>query len=110
MHWGVTVRCRFALCRISLAILLLIAFPATLGAAETMPEQRAAEELERVRTSPLELRDFLKRMPKGADLHNHLDGEVYAETFIRVGGEDGSHFMTQWSIPSRCAALCRLRA
>jgi adenosine deaminase len=89
MHWGVTVRCRFALCRISLAILLLIAFPATLGAAETMPEQRAAEELERVRTSPLELRDFLKRMPKGADLHNHLDGAVYAETFIRVGGEDG---------------------
>ena len=32
---------------------------------------------------------FLKRMPKGADLHNHLDGAVYAETFIRVGGEDG---------------------
>jgi adenosine deaminase len=28
-------------------------------------------------------------MPKGADLHNHLDGAVYAETFIRVGGEDG---------------------
>ncbi len=35
------------------------------------------------------LREFLKRMPKGADLHNHLDGAVYAETFIRVGGEDG---------------------
>jgi hypothetical protein len=25
-------------------------------------------ELERVRANPLELRDFLKRMPKGADL------------------------------------------
>jgi adenosine deaminase len=47
------------------------------------------QELERVRTDPLALHEFLKRLPKGADLHNHLDGAVYAETFIRVGGEDG---------------------
>ena len=33
-----------------------------------------------VRADPLALHDFLKRMPKGADLHNHLDGAVYAET------------------------------
>jgi adenosine deaminase len=52
-------------------------------------EQRTAQELEQVRADPLALRDFLKRMPKGADLHNHLDGAAYAETFIRVGGEDG---------------------
>lgn len=56
---------------------------------EAASEQRAAQELERVRSDPLALRVFLKRMPKGADLHNHLDGAVYAETFIRVGGEDG---------------------
>ena len=36
--------------------------------------------LERVRDNPLALRDFLKRMPKGADLHNHLHSAVYAET------------------------------
>jgi adenosine deaminase len=53
------------------------------------PEQRTAQELERVRTDSLALRTFLKRMPKGADLHNHLDGAAYAETFIRVGAEDG---------------------
>jgi adenosine deaminase len=52
-------------------------------------EQRAAQELDAIRGDPLALRVFLKRMPKGADLHNHLDGAVYAETFIRVGGEDG---------------------
>jgi adenosine deaminase len=46
-------------------------------------------ELERVRANPLELRDFLKRMPKGADLHSHLNGAVYAETLIRAGGQDG---------------------
>jgi adenosine deaminase len=37
----------------------------------------------------LALRAFLYRMPKGADLHNHLGGAVYAETFIREAGEDG---------------------
>ena len=29
------------------------------------------------------------RFPKGADLHVHLSGAVYAETFIRDAGEDG---------------------
>ena len=52
-------------------------------------ELRAAKALDAVRGDPLALYVFLKRMPKGADLHNHLDGAVYAETFIRVGGEDG---------------------
>jgi adenosine deaminase len=58
-------------------------------AEQVTPEQRTAQALDAVRGDPLLLRDFLLRMPKGADLHNHLDGAVYAETFIRVGGEDG---------------------
>jgi adenosine deaminase len=85
------MRRRLAAC-LSVAPLLLLSaagIAGTAGAIETTTEQRAAQELERVRLSPLELRDFLKRMPKGADLHIHLDGAVYAETFIRVGGEDG---------------------
>jgi adenosine deaminase len=28
-------------------------------------------------------------MPKGADLHNHLGGAIYAESLIRAGAEDG---------------------
>jgi adenosine deaminase len=32
---------------------------------------------------------FLREFPKGADLHVHLSGAVYAETFIRDAGEDG---------------------
>jgi adenosine deaminase len=35
------------------------------------------------------LRAFLIDFPKGADLHVHLSGAVYAETFIRDAGEDG---------------------
>jgi adenosine deaminase len=38
---------------------------------------------------PLALRAFLDQFPKGADLHVHLSGAVYAETFIRDAGEDG---------------------
>jgi adenosine deaminase len=34
------------------------------------------------------LRDFLKRMPKGADLHSHLSGAIYAESHIRDAIED----------------------
>ncbi len=32
---------------------------------------------------------FLLRFPKGADLHVHLSGAIYAETFIRDAAEDG---------------------
>lgn len=52
----------------------------------------AARRLEAVRTSPPELRAFLARMPKGADLHSHLSGAVYAETYIRLGAEKGLCF------------------
>ncbi|MGA2889327.1 MAG: adenosine deaminase [Terracidiphilus sp.] len=37
----------------------------------------------------LTLRAFLDQFPKGADLHIHLSGAVYAESFIREAGEDG---------------------
>ena len=36
------------------------------------------------------LRSFLEGFPKGADLHVHLSGAVYAETLIRDAAEDGA--------------------
>jgi len=57
-------------------------------AARNTAETRAMKALEAVRGSPPELRNFLLRMPKGADLHVHLGGAVYAESFIRAGAED----------------------
>jgi adenosine deaminase len=54
----------------------------------TTSEDRAARALEAARANPLELHEFLRRMPKGTDLHNHLAGAVYAETWIRDGAED----------------------
>jgi len=38
---------------------------------------------------PLALYALLAQFPKGADLHVHLSGAVYAESFLREAGEDG---------------------
>jgi adenosine deaminase len=62
--------------------------PATPAAPGQGGEGRAARALEAARENPLELRAFLVRMPKGADLHVHLSGAVYAESFIRAAAED----------------------
>ena len=58
-------------------------------AQQTPGEQRAERLLEAARANPLDLYAFLYRMPKGADLHVHLTGAVYAETFINDGADDG---------------------
>jgi adenosine deaminase len=58
-------------------------------AAPGLAEQRAARAYEAARANPLELEAFLRRMPKGADLHYHQTGGIYAESWIREGVEDG---------------------
>jgi adenosine deaminase len=58
--------------------------------ALTPSEAKASRAFEQARKAgPLTLRAFLFDMPKGADLHSHLSGAVYAESWIRAAGEDG---------------------
>jgi adenosine deaminase len=79
------------------ALLLLILMGAAHGQSNSKkaagvagtPEQRAARAYDAARANPLELRAFLVRMPKGAELHYHVTGGVYAETFIHDAAEDG---------------------
>ncbi len=54
------------------------------AAAQSKPsaEQRTAHELESIRHQPSLLLAFLREMPKGGDLHNHLGGAIYAEDLI----------------------------
>jgi adenosine deaminase len=53
-------------------------------------ESRAAHAFETAAHSGQPaLYSFLLQFPKGADLHVHLSGAVYAETFIRDAAEDG---------------------
>ncbi|HKC25925.1 MAG TPA: adenosine deaminase [Thermoanaerobaculia bacterium] len=70
--------------RLSAAVLFL----AGVCAAQT-PEERTAKYLDSVRRQPPLLVAFLKRMPKGADLHSHLAGAVYAESLIGWAIESG---------------------
>ncbi len=52
-------------------------------------DKEGDRQLAAAQKNPLQLRQFLKKMPKGADLHYHLSGGVYAESFIRAAVEDG---------------------
>ena len=52
-------------------------------------EQRTARYFESIRTRPSLLLAFLRDMPKGGDLHNHLWGSIYAESFISYAAQDG---------------------
>src|SRR5271170_842968 len=66
------------------------AHPVLHSTTSTTPkEQRAIRAFDAARRSPLELNAFLTRMPKGGDLHMHLSGAVYAETFIKDAAADG---------------------
>src|SRR5262249_54905280 len=71
--------------------LLVLAAVATMGWAQgpTNAERKTARQFESVRRQPSLLFDFLRQMPKGGDLHNHLTGSVYAESFIRWAAQDG---------------------
>jgi adenosine deaminase len=52
-------------------------------------EARTARAFEEARArGPVALYAFLYGMPKGGDLHNHLSGAIYAESWIRAAGED----------------------
>jgi adenosine deaminase len=57
--------------------------------AQSGNEQRTAAYLDSIRDQPPLLAAFLRRMPKGGDLHNHLSGAVYAESYIAWAVADG---------------------
>ena len=54
----------------------------------TADEQSAIRAFNIAKQSPLQLTAFLVSMPKGGDLHMHLSGAIYAETFVRDAAAD----------------------
>jgi hypothetical protein len=52
-------------------------------------EERTGRYLEAIRNQPLLTLAFLREMPKGGDLHNHLTGGMYAESWIDFAVDDG---------------------
>jgi adenosine deaminase len=47
---------------------------------------------------PTNLTLFLNQVPKGGDLHHHLTGAVYAESYIQYAAEDGDCFDATFTI------------
>jgi adenosine deaminase len=75
----------------ALLALLLLATPALgQGNAPLSNEQKTAALVERLRANPTALRLLLAEMPKGGDLHNHLDGSVWAEDFLKWADAGGA--------------------
>lgn len=70
-------------------LLILSLLQAVFAAGVLARPQGAAAHLEWLRDDPLALREFLAAFPKGGELHTHLDGAVYAESYIRWAAEDG---------------------
>jgi hypothetical protein len=74
------------------AALLAVALPlgATPAAAARAPATLRTERyLTAIAGDRARLIDFLTRMPKGGDLHHHLTGAVYAESYIDYAVADG---------------------
>ena len=70
------------------ALLCAAAFAAAAQAAGRY-ELRTARAYQALRDEPAKLRAFLRAMPKGGDLHNHLSGAVPTETLIALAVQDG---------------------
>lgn len=86
---------RAALIRCAASLIYLLAglplafVPATAERpAPSAQEDKAARAFEAAQKNPLALHEFLSRMPKGADLHMHLSGAVYGETFLKDAAAD----------------------
>ena len=82
------------------ASLVTAAIPATSTA-----EARTAAYLNAIKNNTAKLTVFLGDIPKGGDLHHHLTGAVYAESYIKYAAEDGDCFDATFTIvPPPCDA------
>jgi adenosine deaminase len=68
-------------------LLLLFLSLSALAVAQTA-EQKTSRFLDSIRKQPSLLLAFLHDVPKGGDLHNHLDGAIYAEDLIDFAASD----------------------
>src|ERR1700686_1283412 len=90
-------------------LFLILGAAAALAQSSATPEQRANRYLESVRHSPPLALAFLREMPKGGDLHNHLGGAIYAEDLIDFAANDKLCFDRASStlMPGPCDESCR---
>ncbi|HEX7335124.1 MAG TPA: hypothetical protein VF290_26730 [Pyrinomonadaceae bacterium] len=92
-------------------LVVLLSCALTLSAqsnVKSASEQKTANYFESIRKSPPKQLAFLLKMPKGADLHNHLSGSIYAERYIEWAAQAGlcvnnsTMTLVVPSTPSKC--------
>ena len=79
---------------ITWALVVVLSCAFTLSAQPLTSQRAAAEQktatyFDSIRKSPPQQLAFLLKMPKGGDLHNHLSGAIYAESYIAWAAEAG---------------------
>src|SRR6185312_12196993 len=77
---------RFLKC---LPLLGLLSLAALAGCAPAPEPDATVHRFDAVRGDKAKLEAFLRAFPKGADLHNHLSGAIYAESFLKWAAADG---------------------
>lgn len=78
-----------ALRKVRVAWFALFWFQVCSVALAQTAEQRTSRYFDSIRNHPPLLEAFLREMPKGGDLHNHLSGAVYAESYLQFAIHDG---------------------
>src|SRR5689334_22079294 len=100
---------------ITWALVVVLSCAFTLSAQPLTSQRAAAEQktatyFDSIRKSPPHQLAFLLKMPKGGDLHNHLSGAIYAESYISratAAGHSGNNrtmSLPAPAAPSTCDA------
>ncbi len=67
-----------------------VVWAGTAAAQSSNPEEATSRYFDSIRADTPRLIAFLREMPKGGDLHNHLSGAIYAENYLHWAAEDGA--------------------
>lgn len=84
----------------------ILTTPFSLCQAATPDEQKTAHIFSTLQSDPVRLPVFMRQFPKGADLHNHLVGAIYAESYLKWAAQDGLCISVEQGtiLPRACAA------
>jgi len=85
---------------VAAVLALILFFAVTIAAQSTVQTERTSRYFDSVRVSPARLWTFLLKMPKGADLHSHLSGAIYAESYIQWAAASGDCVNTTTMVAS----------
>lgn len=93
-------------------VVVFVYGPFVSAQSRSTAEERADRYLVSVRREPPLTLAFLREMPKGGDLHNHLGGAIYAEDLIDFAAADKLCLdkSTMTAIAGQCDTSCRPKA